>query len=69
PTQQALASVPSTLADARLDEALTPYSDATTYNNYYEFGLDKGDPAKNAHHLPLSPWQITVEGLVHKPGT
>ncbi len=50
------------------DEALTPYHDATHYNNFYEFGTDKSDPAKYAHSLTTEPWSISVEGEVAKPG-
>ncbi len=42
--------------------------DITTYNNYYEFGTGKDDPAKNAHKLVTSPWSIKVDGLVDNPG-
>ena len=42
--------------------------DITTYNNYYEFGTGKDDPAKNAHKLVTSPWSIKVDGLVNNPG-
>ncbi|MBW4975961.1 exported heme-molybdoenzyme molybdopterin-containing subunit YedY; TAT export [Roseovarius sp. EC-HK134] len=51
-------------------EALTPNSwdDITTYNNYYEFGTDKGDPARNARTLTVSPWSVTIDGLVDRPG-
>lgn len=42
---------------------------ATRYNNFYEFGTGKGDPAQNAHTLKTDPWSITVEGHVEKPGT
>jgi sulfoxide reductase catalytic subunit YedY len=52
-----------------VDEPLTPYQSVTTYNNYYEFGLDKGDPAMNAHVLQTRPWTIDVEGEVAKPQT
>lgn len=48
-------------------EKLTPYKDITTYNNFYEFGTDKGDPARNAGSLKTSPWTVKVEGLVEKP--
>jgi methionine sulfoxide reductase catalytic subunit len=51
------------------DEPHTPYKDVTTYNNYYEFGIDKGDPADNAHTLQTRPWTISVEGEVAKPQT
>ena len=47
-----------------LDEAQTSLQSVTTYNNYYEFGLDKGDPARNAHSLQTRPWTISVEGEV-----
>ncbi|MBI4497482.1 MAG: protein-methionine-sulfoxide reductase catalytic subunit MsrP [Chloroflexi bacterium] len=49
------------------DEALTPFRDVTTYNNYYEFGVDKDDPARNAHTLETRPWTVRVEGEVAKP--
>jgi sulfoxide reductase catalytic subunit YedY len=51
------------------DEALTPERDVVTYNNFYEFGLEKGDPARNAHTLQTRPWTISVEGEVVKPQT
>ena len=55
---------------AQAQEALEPNSleDITTYNNYYEFGTGKSDPADNAHQLVTSPWSITVDGLVDNPG-
>jgi sulfoxide reductase catalytic subunit YedY len=46
----------------------TSYEDITTYNNFYEFGLDKGDPARHAHTLRTRPWSVAVDGLVGKPG-
>jgi sulfoxide reductase catalytic subunit YedY len=51
------------------DRATTPEAKAKSYNNYYEFGEDKADPAKNAHTLKTSPWTVKVEGLVAKPQT
>lgn len=48
-------------------EKLTSYEDATTYNNFYEFGTDKGAPARSAHRMQTSPWTVSVEGLVKKP--
>jgi sulfoxide reductase catalytic subunit YedY len=45
------------------------YKDATTYNNFYEFGTDKSDPAANAHSLRTSPWSVAVGGLVQRPNT
>jgi len=50
-------------------EKLTSYKDITNYNNFYEFGLEKTDPATHAHTLKTRPWEITIEGLVHKPKT
>ncbi len=52
--------------DSRVDEP-TPFDDITTYNNYYELGLDKSDPAENAGTLKLRPWSIAVTGECHKP--
>ena len=49
-------------------EALTPYEAATTYNNFYEFGTDKSDPARYASTMTIDPWEIKVGGLVSKPG-
>jgi sulfoxide reductase catalytic subunit YedY len=49
-------------------EKLTPLDDITSYNNFYEFGTDKEDPARNAKYLRSQPWTISVEGLVGKPG-
>ena len=50
-------------------EELTSYKDVTTYNNFYEFGVEKDEPAKNAGNLPTRPWTIRVEGQVKKPKT
>ena len=47
----------------------TPYADATSYNNFYEFGTDKSDPARHAGTLKTRPWTVVVEGEVRKPGT
>ncbi len=58
----------SSVPGATTMEKVTGYEDATTYNNFYEFGTDKDDPAKNAHTLKTSPWTVEVEGLVKKPG-
>jgi len=55
---------------AAAQEALTPndFEDITQYNNYYEFGTDKGDPAKYADALTTSPWTVAIDGMVDKPG-
>ena len=50
-------------------ESLTSFKDATTYNNFYEFGTGKQDPAKNATDFKTDPWSITVEGEANKTGT
>ncbi|WP_338863924.1 protein-methionine-sulfoxide reductase catalytic subunit MsrP [Myxococcus stipitatus] len=50
-------------------EPRTSYEDITTYNNFYELGLDKGDPARLAHLLKPRPWTVTLDGEVHEPRT
>ncbi len=50
-------------------DELTPYKDVTTYNNYYEFGTDKEDPAEYARDFKTAPWSIEVGGECGKPGT
>jgi sulfoxide reductase catalytic subunit YedY len=50
------------------DERLNSYEDVTTYNNFYEFGTQKDDPARNAGSLRPSPWTVRVEGLCNRPG-
>lgn len=50
-------------------ESPTPEAAITQYNNYYEFGTGKDDPAKNAWRLKPAPWSVKVDGLVDKPGT
>ncbi|MEN3953057.1 protein-methionine-sulfoxide reductase catalytic subunit MsrP [Iodidimonas sp. SYSU 1G8] len=50
-------------------ETPTPLDAVTGYNNFYEFGIDKGDPAKYAKALTTSPWSVKVEGECGKPGT
>ena len=62
-----LQTVPSPLTTT--GEQLTSFDDITHYNNFYEFGVDKGDPAKNAGGLPTRPWAVKVEGKVAKPLT
>ena len=65
-------------AAASLGAQKTPYGqdlepntleEITSYNNFYEFGTDKGDPARNAHMLTTEPWSIEIDGLVDNPGT
>lgn len=51
------------------DEPPNTWDEITTYNNFYEFGLDKGDPARHAHRMTIRPWSVVVDGLVERPGT
>ena len=64
-----LAAAPSSVAGAMTVEKPTEYADATNYNNFYEFGTDKSDPARNAHTLQVAPWAVEVSGLVARPKT
>ena len=50
------------------DEKLNSWEDITGYNNFYEFGVDKEDPARNAGKLTTRPWTVKVEGHCNKPG-
>ncbi|MEO1573626.1 MAG: protein-methionine-sulfoxide reductase catalytic subunit MsrP, partial [Pseudomonadota bacterium] len=51
------------------DEPLNSFDDITTYNNYYEFGTGKADPARNARDFQPLPWSVRVSGECEKPGT
>jgi sulfoxide reductase catalytic subunit YedY len=50
-------------------ETLTPYRDVTRYNNFYEFGMDKGDPFANSGEFKSDPWSVEITGEVARPGT
>ncbi|MES2361980.1 MAG: protein-methionine-sulfoxide reductase catalytic subunit MsrP [Pseudomonadota bacterium] len=63
----ALSGGKSVVSGAVTMEKITDYKDATSYNNFYEFGTDKADPAKNAHTLVSKPWSVAIEGLVKQP--
>ncbi len=63
-----LAAVPSSVAGALTMEKLTSYEHVTGYNNFYEFGTEKSDPAANAGRLKPRPWTVQIEGEVNKPG-
>ncbi|NBT92723.1 MAG: protein-methionine-sulfoxide reductase catalytic subunit MsrP [Betaproteobacteria bacterium] len=63
-----LAHKPSQVPGAQALDKPSAYQDATGYNNFYEFGTDKSDPAANAHTLKTTPWTVDIEGLVKKPG-
>lgn len=73
----ALAAAPQAFAapltakktDYKVPDELTPKESVTTYNNFYEFGTDKGDPAANAGNFKPTPWTVKVDGLVGKPQT
>ncbi|TVR83321.1 MAG: protein-methionine-sulfoxide reductase catalytic subunit MsrP [Rhodospirillales bacterium] len=60
---------PFTLSPLSTDESPTDYDAVTTYNNFYELGTDKGDPARNADKLKTRPWAVVVDGLVQRPAT
>ncbi len=69
----AAAAVPSLAAcstgEGAQAEEPTPYDDVTSYNNFYEYGTDKRDPARHAPRLlRTSPWTVTVDGLCESPG-
>ncbi len=58
---------PKTKGPYDTDEKINSYKDITTYNNFYEFGTDKGDPAENSEKFKPKPWSVAVEGHVKKP--
>lgn len=65
PALAKIATVPSEYSTAQAPNTL---KDITSYNNFYEFGTGKDDPAKNAHTLTTDPWAVKIDGLVDKPG-
>ena len=65
----ALPGARSTLPGAVVMDKATPYAEASSYNNFYEFGTDKSDPARYAGTLKTRPWTVAVEGEVRKPGS
>lgn len=62
------ANAKSVVSPFSTDEKPTDYKDITTYCNFYEFGTGKSDPAKNAHTLVTSPWDVLIEGECNNPG-
>ncbi len=60
-----IAASPNTM---KVDEEVNSFEDITTYNNFYELGLGKGDPVKNADKLKTDSWSVAVEGECAKPG-
>ena len=69
PSTSTKALSPQVNRDYLLMEATTSERDVTSYNNFYEFGLDKSDPARLAHKMKTEPWTLRVEGEVGKPMT
>jgi sulfoxide reductase catalytic subunit YedY len=65
----ALPAIPSRVPGAQLMDKLTKYEYVVGYNNFYEFGTEKSDPAANAGSLKPRPWTVAVEGEIAKPGT
>ncbi len=63
---RALTTVRSTVPGAVALDKPTPWKDVTTYNNFYEFGMDKSDPAERSSAFVTDPWTLRVEGWVHK---
>lgn len=63
-----LENVEPAKAEFKTDDPVSKYSDATGYNNFYEFGTGKRDPARHAHTLETEPWSIVVDGEVGNPG-
>ncbi len=58
-----------TASTSSLRGELTPFDAVTEYNNFYEFGTGKGDPAAHAHALTTDPWSVKIDGLCNRPGT
>jgi sulfoxide reductase catalytic subunit YedY len=70
PRGEPLANVkPAPTGPFRAKDEVTPFESATAYNNFYEFGTDKEDPAANAGSLRTQPWSVAIEGEVAKPGS
>lgn len=65
----ALAKIEAAPSKFSTEEAPDTFETITGYNNYYEFGTGKGDPAANAGSLTTDPWSVKVDGLVDRPGT
>jgi methionine sulfoxide reductase catalytic subunit len=68
-TVEAATDLPTVPSKYTVPDAQTPFNKATTFNNYYEFGTDKSEPAKNAHTLQIRPWTVQITGMVKKPQT
>lgn len=68
-TQAGAAPLPGRKSVYSTPEKPNSREDITTYNNYYEFGVDKDDPSRNAGSLKTRPWTVVVEGECARPGT
>ena len=66
--QAALTAKKSPLSVNPAIDPLNSFEQITSYNNFYELGTGKSDPARNAHRLTVKPWTVQVDGLVDKPG-
>ena len=62
------ATIPTVSSEYSVDLTPNSFEDVSTYNNFYEFGTGKDDPAKYAHTLTTDPWSVKVGGMVDKPG-
>jgi sulfoxide reductase catalytic subunit YedY len=72
PSRSGMGAGPDSLAVTRREnsapgESMSTFEQITTYNNFYEFGTGKADPAQNAHTLRPRPWTVAIEGLVREP--
>lgn len=65
----ALAKIEAAKSAYSTDEEPNSFEDITTYNNFYEFGTGKGDPAEYAGGLTVDPWSVVIDGMVDRPGT
>ena len=65
----AMAKIAAAKSAYSTDEAPNTFEEITTYNNFYEFGTGKEDPARYAGALTTDPWSITIDGMVDRPGT
>ncbi len=68
PTAALLRGDRSDGSEVAAQDELTPYEDVTTYNNFYEFGVEKGDPVRYSKNFRSRPWQVRVDGLCDRPG-
>src|SRR5262245_37716305 len=69
PSEPAAAAPLSARPGFSTAEPQTSRENVTTYNNFYEFGVDKSEPAQNAGRLTTRPWNVRVDGLCNKPAS